>query len=165
MRDSQHRKYWPAAELPVTRKDGMGRLDLALFSSKRTVLVECKQLRMAIRGKSFSRVQTRLDNASNQLRDIYELESIVGSTFIKKIDKVAMVSIAGVMPIEKAELLNDSEKEEMFWDKFEALRAEFKKHMISGVYLGQHHINGKIDLNTNCSKQVSIGQFFVLMKL
>jgi len=164
LRNRQSRKYFPAAEVPVTRysKVSKGRLDLALFSKKKVSLIECKHARISA-GKGLTKIEEKLKQAESQLLDI---ESFAGTdSDIFAMDKIALVSATLIMPFKIADNMRVAELSDVFWSQYARVKKRFNEHMVAGVFLGQHHINGKLENESTLSKNVSIGQFFVLKKL
>lgn len=170
LRNQQAYKYSPAAEVPVTRKSkkSTGRLDLALFSKNRVALIECKHARSQI-GSSISPIAKRYQDAKEQLLDIISLAGM--QSFEDDNDdsvifeKIPFVSTTVIMPSDLADKLDISLLRSDFWHHFEKVQSVFDSHLVAGVFLGQHHINGRIDRQSGLSKNVSIGQVFVLGKV
>lgn len=169
LRNQQAYKYFPAAEVPVTRtsKKSTGRLDLALFSKNRVALIECKHARSEV-GSSLSQLVKRYREAKEQLLDIKSLAGMQSFEYDNDdfviCEKIPFVSATLIMPLDLADELDISQLRSDFWHHFEKVQSVFDSHLVAGVFLGQHHINRRIDRQSGLSKYVSIGQLFVLGK-
>lgn len=153
-----NREYLPAAEVPILRGNKTGRLDLALFSDRRIVLIEAKARRPKLfgPGKAFNALESALNAADRQLAatDVNTLKFHDDDN--RKVTKIALATINPVIPPSKI----DKSPESRFYEFVRDIRANqrFSDCVTASVCYGLHTVNQP-------SGYKSIGQIIVAREI
>lgn len=157
-----NRQYLPAAEIPIFRGGtNSGRLDLALFSDKNIVMIECKSRRAKLYGNKTKEtlIENALQQAASQLNSA-EVETLkFDENDLRRVVKVACVALNFVVPYSKYKKKGGASLEVDFNHMVSTIRASsLHKCITSAVFYGPHSVNQP-------KGYISVGQLFVVKQV